>query len=167
MKIPRSIYLTANEPVLLIALQCLQCLAWDLAYNRCSKTAGWMNKWLNWNVRSGLFCKLLPLQSGEGNGNLLQCSCLENPRDGGAWWAAAYGVAQSRTRLKRLSSSSSSSLSSHHNPSTKDLSGRSWEELILSTTTTPSQIPSCFYFLEVTFIPDSLNGTDLGTIVRV
>ena len=41
---------------------------------------------------------------GEGNGNPLQCSCLENPRDGGAWWAAAYGVAQSRTRLKRLSS---------------------------------------------------------------
>ena len=47
---------------------------------------------------------------GEGNGNLLQCSCLENPRDGGAWWAAVSGVAQSRTRLKRLSSSSSSSL---------------------------------------------------------
>ena len=46
---------------------------------------------------------------GEGNGNPLQCSCLENPRDGGAWWAAVYGVAQSRTRLKRLSSSSSSS----------------------------------------------------------
>ena len=37
---------------------------------------------------------------GEGNGNPLQCSCLENPRDGGAWWAAVYGVAQSRTRLK-------------------------------------------------------------------
>ena len=45
---------------------------------------------------------------GEGNGNPLQCSCLENPRDGGAWWAAVYGVAQSRTRLKRLRSSSSS-----------------------------------------------------------
>ena len=45
---------------------------------------------------------------GEGNGNPLQCSCLENPKDGGAWWAAVYGVAQSRTRLKRLSSSSSS-----------------------------------------------------------
>ena len=45
---------------------------------------------------------------GEGNGNPLQCSCLEDPRDGGAWWAAVYGVAQSRTRLKRLSSSSSS-----------------------------------------------------------
>ena len=44
---------------------------------------------------------------GEGNGNPLQCSCLENPRDGGAWWAAFYGVAQSRTQLKRLSSSSS------------------------------------------------------------
>ena len=38
---------------------------------------------------------------------ILQCSCLENPRDGGAWWAAVYGVTQSRTRLKRLSSSSS------------------------------------------------------------
>ena len=59
---------------------------------------------------------------GEGNGNPLQCSCLENPRDGGAWWAAVYGVAQSRTRLKQLSSSSSrhkpilqlSSFSSRH-----------------------------------------------------
>jgi len=48
--------------------------------------------------------------TGEGNGNPLQCSCLENPRDGGAWWAAVYGVAQSRTRLKRLSSSSSTRL---------------------------------------------------------
>ena len=41
----------------------------------------------------------------EGNGNPLQCSCLENPRDWGAWWAAVYGVAQSWTQLKRLSSS--------------------------------------------------------------
>ena len=46
---------------------------------------------------------------GEGNGNPLQCSCLENPRDGGACWAAVYGVSQSRTRLKRLGSCSSSS----------------------------------------------------------
>ena len=45
---------------------------------------------------------------GEGNGTPLQYSCLENPRDGGAWWAAIYGVAQSRTPLKQLSSSSSS-----------------------------------------------------------
>ena len=42
---------------------------------------------------------------GEGNGNPLQCSCLENPRDGGTWWAAICGVAQSWTRLKQLSSS--------------------------------------------------------------
>ena len=42
---------------------------------------------------------------GEGNGNPLQCSCLENPRNGGAFWAAVYGVAQSRTRLRWLSSS--------------------------------------------------------------
>jgi len=49
---------------------------------------------------------------GEGNGTPLQHSCLENPRDGGAWWAAVHGVAQSRTRLKRLSSSSSR----HSNP---------------------------------------------------
>ena len=41
--------------------------------------------------------------TGEGNGNPLQCSCLGNPRDGGAWWAAVYGVTQSQTRLKRLS----------------------------------------------------------------
>ena len=46
---------------------------------------------------------------GKGNGNPLQCSCLENPRDGGAWWAAVYGVSESRTQLKWLSSSSSSS----------------------------------------------------------
>ena len=51
---------------------------------------------------------LLPC-TGEGNGNPLQSSCLENPRDCGAWWAAVYGVPQSRTRLRRLSSSSNSS----------------------------------------------------------
>ena len=48
-----------------------------------------------------------PAAIGEGNGNPLQCSCVENPRDGRAWWAAVYGVAQSRIRLKRLSSSRS------------------------------------------------------------
>ena len=55
---------------------------------------------------------------GEGNGNPLQCSCLENPRDGGAWWAAIRGVAQSRTRLKRLSSSSSMCFSLPHSQKT-------------------------------------------------
>jgi len=54
------------------------------------------------------------LSLGEGNGNPLQYSCLENPRDGGAWWAAVYGVAQSRTQLKRLSSSSNNSF--HYSP---------------------------------------------------
>ena len=49
-----------------------------------------------------------PLIIGEGNGNPLQYSCLENPMDRGAWWAAVHGVAQSRTHLKRLSSSNSS-----------------------------------------------------------
>ena len=48
--------------------------------------------------------------TGEGNGSPLQCSCLENPRDGGAWWAAIYGVSQSQTWLKRLSSSNSSKI---------------------------------------------------------
>ena len=52
--------------------------------------------------------------TGEGNGNPLQCSCLENPRHGGAWWAAVCGVVQSRTRLQRLSSSSSSGKGEEH-----------------------------------------------------
>ena len=52
---------------------------------------------------------------GGGNGNPLQCSCLKNPRDGGAWWAAVYGVTQSQTRLKRLSSSSSSNKGQRQN----------------------------------------------------
>ena len=56
-----------------------------------------MTEWLHFHF--SLSC------IGEGNGNRLQCSCLENPRDRVAWWAAIYGVAQSRTRLKRLSSS--------------------------------------------------------------
>ena len=65
---------------------------------------------------------------GEGNGNLLQCSCLENPRDGGAWWAAVSGVTQSRTRLKRLSSSSR-----HCRPSTEGVlaCGVEWKVLKL------------------------------------
>ena len=54
-------------------------------------------------------CHFSLLCTGEGNGNPLQCSCLENHRDGGAWWAAIYGVAQSRTRLKQLSRNNRSS----------------------------------------------------------
>ena len=64
------------------------------------QSMGSLRVWHNW--ATSLWC------IGEGNGNPLQCSYLENPRDGGAWWAAVYGVAQSRTRLRRLSSSGSS-----------------------------------------------------------
>ena len=60
-------------------------------------------------------------RTGEGNGNPLQYSCLENPRDGGAGWAAVYGAAQSRTRLKRLSSSSSSGVVIAFLPRSKSL----------------------------------------------
>ena len=70
----------------------------------CSPRGRWeldTTEWLHFHF--SLSC------TGEGNGNPLQCSSLENPRDGRAWWAAVYGVAQSRTRLKWLSSSSSSS----------------------------------------------------------
>ena len=59
---------------------------------------------------------------GGGNGNSLQCSCLENPRDGRAWWAAIHGVAQSWTRLKRLSSSSK-----HHLTEAEDIKKR-WQK---------------------------------------
>ena len=68
---------------------------------------GWLRVGHNWATSLSLSC------IGEGNGNPLQCSCLENPRDGGAWWAAIYGVTQSRTWLKQLSSSSSREISRH------------------------------------------------------
>ena len=69
----------------------------------CSLCGRWdMTEWLHFHF--SLSC------IGEGNGNPLQCSCLESPRDRGAGWAAVYGVAQSRTRLKWLSSSSSSTV---------------------------------------------------------
>ena len=67
---------------------------------------------------------------GEGNGNPLQCSCLENPRDGGAWWAAICGVAQSWTRLKWLSSSSSSSIHSPPKLETTPLSFGGWMSVL-------------------------------------
>ena len=70
---------------------------------------------------------------GEGNGNPLQCSCLENPRDGGAWWAVASGVAQSRTRLKWLSSSSSRIyISRKWKPTTVFLPGESYRQRSLA-----------------------------------
>ena len=81
-----------------------------------SSTLAWKVPWMGepgrlqsmglWRVRNDWATSLSCV--GEGNGNPLQCSCLEKPRDGGAWWAAVYGVAQSWTWLKRLSSSNSS-----------------------------------------------------------
>ena len=65
----------------------------------CGRQESDMTEWLHFHF--SLSC------IGEGNGNPLQRSCLENPRDGGAWWAAVYGIAQRRTQLKWLSSSSS------------------------------------------------------------
>ena len=69
---------------------------------------------------------------GEGNGNPLQCSCLENPRDRGAWWASVYGVAQSRTQLKRLSSIAAEQLV---RPSSKDPGAHS----------SKGKMPGCFF----------------------
>ena len=65
------------------------------------------NRWGNNGNSVRLYFEGLQNHCREGNGTPFQCSCLENPKDGGAWWAAIYGVAQSRTRLKQLSSSSS------------------------------------------------------------
>ena len=65
----------------------------------------WGRKELDTTKRLHFHFSLLCI--GEGNGNPHQCSCLENPRNGGAWWAAVYGVTQGRTGLRRLSSSSS------------------------------------------------------------
>ena len=80
-------------------------LAWKIPWTEEPgglQSMGWLRVGHDWatSLSFSLSCV------GEGNGNPPQCSCLENPRDGGAWWAAVYGVAQSRTRLKRLSSSS-------------------------------------------------------------
>ena len=82
---------------------------------------------------------------GEGHGNPLQYSCLENPRDRGAWWAAVYGVAQSWTRLKRLSSSSSSMVyqeddTSVNNPQ-KNSYGGCYSWALLGPGTISSNIP--------------------------
>ena len=73
-------------------------LAWKIPWmeepGRLHAVHGVTKSWIRLSDFTFLSC------IGEGNGNPLQCSCLENPRDGGAWWAAVYGVAQSRTRLK-------------------------------------------------------------------
>ena len=83
-------------------------LAWKIAWTE--EPGGLQSMgWLRVAQLSDFTSHFSLLCIGEGNGSPLQCSCLENPRDGGAWWAAIYRVAQSRTRLKRFSSSSARS----------------------------------------------------------
>ena len=84
-------------------------LAWKILWMEEPGRLQSMGSLCPWDTTERLPFHFSPSCIGEGNGNPLQCSCLRNPKDGGAWWAAVYGVAQSRTRLKRLSSSSSSS----------------------------------------------------------
>ena len=108
--------------------------------------------------------------TGEGNGNPLQCSCLENPRDGRAWWAAIYGVAQSRTGLKRLSSSSSVYMSipvSHVIPPCFPL----WDPHVCSLRlclflleTAPPTLLSQAYLDSSPFISLSILPQDLGLV---
>ena len=79
-------------------------LAWKILW---TEEPGRLQSMGSLGVRHDWATSLSLSRIGEGNGNPVQCSCLENPTHGGAGWAAVYGVAQSRTRLKRLSSSSS------------------------------------------------------------
>ena len=80
-------------------------LAWKIPW--MEEPGGLRSPWCRWesDTIEGLHFHFSLSCIGEGNGNPLQCSCLENPGDGGAWWAAVYGVTQSRTRLKWLSRS--------------------------------------------------------------
>ena len=80
-------------------------LAWKIPW---TEELGRLQSMGSRRVRHDWVTSLSLSRTGEANGNSLQCSCLENPRDRGAWWAAVHWVAQSRTRLKQLSSSSSS-----------------------------------------------------------
>ena len=92
-------------------------LAWEIPWTEESSGLQFMgSQRVGHDYMTNIFTfSALRAPNGEGNGSPLQCSCLENPRDGGAWWAAVYGVAQSRARLKRLSSSSSSNTPLQHN----------------------------------------------------
>ena len=96
---------------------------------------------------------------GEGNGSPLHCSCLENPRDGRAWWAAIYGIAQSRTQLKWLSSSSSSI--SHMYVFSAEIYDRSFAHFLIGLFIfLLLSCMHCFYVLEI----NSLSLVSSGTI---
>ena len=112
-----SMHTLCPEDVKLITIWGIVILEAEKAMATHSSTLAWKIPWMeepgrlqsmgSWRVQHDWATSLSRI--GEGNGNPLQCSCLENPKDGGAWWAAVCGVAQSRTQLKRLSSSSSMS----------------------------------------------------------
>ena len=84
-------------------------LAWKIPWTEEPGRLQSMEVTKSWTRLSDFICTFHFSLSciGEGNGNPFQCSCLENPRDGGAWWAAVSGVSQSRTQLNQLRSSSS------------------------------------------------------------
>ena len=86
-----------------------------------SSTLAWKIQWTGSDMTERLHFHFSLSCIGEGNGNPLQWSCLENPRDGGAWWAAVSGVTQSRTRLKWLSSSSSMWRNHHVDGTERDM----------------------------------------------
>ena len=116
--LPPTHFLLVNTTPFLVSMNLLCFIIFYYEWNDMTFFSVWL---ISVNIIPSLFIhvvtndKILFFYSwvvflfGEGNGSSLQCSCLENPRDGGAWWAAIYGVAQSRTRLKRLSSRSSRS----------------------------------------------------------
>ena len=108
-------------------------LAWKIPW---TKEPGGLQSMGLLRVRHDWATSLSLSYIGEENGNPLQCSCLENPRDGGAWWAAIYGVAQNQTQLKRHSSSSSSKGTS------ANISWASSQPHNLSSKFFASQIPS-------------------------
>ena len=99
---------------------------------------------------------------GEGNGNPLQCSYLESPRDGGAWWAAVYGVAQSRTWLMWLSSSSSSNIMTREHVRMEPLS--MWMAFMSIYTWTEPPTGLYWTWSESKKTSDDLNHWDLGII---
>ena len=98
---------------------------------------------------------------GEGNGNPLQCSCLENLRDGGTWWAAIYGVAQSQTRLKRLSSSSA--CKARHRLGSESVSQCLETSLFKTPSPGRSSIPTSFVSFFVFYIFSYLLSKTMGS----
>ena len=107
---------------------------------------GWRRVGRDWATSLSLSC------IGEENGNPLQCSCLENPGDRGAWWAAVCGVAQSRTRLKWLSSSRlkpAKSLPISPTRHTQEIAFRIIIALSDHLFILPSTAEVCFYISEV------------------